>query len=187
MTFHPQSASAQLTNSIVVNSKILTPVARTENILGLGALNTHFFDGRMSDMIVYLQEDITRAAQISKDEKTKAFGDLAQCIKNCDSPFKSQNSLVCFDTIVCSHSFYGRLTAPINRNYDSANNLHACDLLYLLYEKICIDDDTEYLTLLLTQLDEMVTGLCPQGRTTRLFQTLVMLKDNLPSKPVEST
>ncbi len=185
MTFHPQSASAQLTNSIVVNSKIiLAPVARPESVLGLGALNTHFFDGRMSDMMVYLQEDITRAAQISKEEKNKAFDDLSQCIKNGNSPFKSQNSLVCFDTIVASHAFYGRLAAPINRNYDPANNLHACDLLYLLYEKICVDENTEYLTLLLTQLDEMATGLCPQGRTTRLFQTLVMLKNDLTSKPV---
>jgi len=49
------------------------------------------------------------------------------------------------------------------------------------------EEEPEYMRLMLEQLDEMMTGSCSIGRTTRLFQALVMLRDDLTptSKPVE--
>ena len=85
---------------------------------------------------------------------------------------------MCLKAIMDSHEANGRNPGG-NPNFDPANNLFACDLLYLLCEKILYDGCEEHIKLLLTQLDEMATGLCPQGRTTRLFQILIMLKKDL--------
>ena len=126
-------------------------------------LNTHFYDGKMASMIAYLQEDLDRAAKVSKKEKIKAFNALADIIT------EPPKAVSCLLTIVQEHAKHGRG----GKNFDRKNNLYACDLLYLVSEKIT---DPEHLNLLKLQLTDMATGRCPQGRTTRLFQTLIMLK-----------
>ena len=126
-------------------------------------LNTHFYDGKMADMIAYLQPDLDRAAAISKDEKIKAFQTIAGIVT------EPPKAVRCLKAIIREHTRVGRG----GKNFDKKNNLYACDLLFLIWEKI---EDTEHLELLKLQLVDMSTGLCPQGRTTRLFQTLIMLK-----------
>lgn len=64
-------------------------------------------------------------------------------------------------------------------NFDPTNRLNADDLLYLCYEKICIQSDLDFEDLLKIQLVEMNSGLCPQGRTTRLFQILIPYYDSI--------
>lgn len=59
-----------------------------------------------------------------------------------------------------------------NKNFDPINNVNVDDLLLQLYHlkkknPECFDD-----VILDDQLVEMLTGMCPQGRTIRLLQVL---------------
>jgi hypothetical protein len=53
-------------------------------------------------------------------------------------------------------------------NYDYTNNLRADDLLILIGERIPLTRD--FVNLFTQILEEMRTGLCPQGRAIRLYQ-----------------
>lgn len=165
--------------------------------LGPGAENTHFFDGKLVDSSFMslieekaaedIKENIVRAGNIEHDVKKKAFERLDQFIHTQKEFRVSPNATKCLRTIINIHDVRGRSSSGGNQNYSPSDNLHACDLLYLLYEKIVEENNKEYLNLLLTQLDEMATGMCPAGRSNRLFQTYVMLRDDLTptSKPMD--
>lgn len=63
-------------------------------------------------------------------------------------------------------------------NYDNANNLYADQLLYACYLLLVNKNfDKDLLVQLAIQLDEMSSGMCPQGRTTRLYQVLYANRD----------
>ncbi len=172
---------------------------RTECALGSSAVNTHFFDGKLpsfaaslSDVSIAqeIENDISRAALISNGSKTECFHQLDEKVKNyalMKNGSIPTNAVKYLRLIISTHERFGRIASPSNGNYDPANKLHACDLLYLLYEKIMSEEEPEYMRLMLEQLDEMSTGDCPVGRTTRLFQALVMLRDDLTptSKPID--
>ncbi len=172
---------------------------RTECALGSSAVNTHFFDGKLpsfasslNDVSVSqeIENDISRAALVSKESKTEYFHQLDEKVRNyalMKNGAIPTNSVKYLRLIISTHEKYGRITSPSNGNYDSANKLHACDLLYLLFEKIMSEEEPEHMRLMLEQLDEMSTGPCPAGKTTRLFQALVMLRTDLTptSKPID--
>ena len=145
-----------------------------EPVLGPSSTNTHFFDGKLKELRGTISVDLDRAGSIGYDEKLRSFSTLFDCLRDLPGDGRS-----CFVAIVDSYESYGRSRSSVNQNYDSANDLYADDLLYLLYEKIVVLRSTEHSKLLITQLQEMSSGLCSQGRTTRLFQTLVMLKKKL--------
>jgi hypothetical protein len=69
-------------------------------------------------------------------------------------------------------------------NYDPTNHLFAVDLLFLCSE-ICLfsakDVSEEASILTNIQLDEMSSGMCPQGRNTRLFQIVCSFSEYLPN------
>lgn len=140
-------------------------------VLGKEALNTHFFDGKMEEMIqTHLFKDIERVKHYTK-EKLNGFLYLRQ--KKGYTPV----GLACLHNIIQTYEHSGRGGA----NYDSANYLYACDLLYLVYEKVIEEasrdpPENEYFKMLALQLDEMASGMCAQGRTTRLLQVLLMMK-----------
>ncbi len=174
-------------------------IQRVGCALGSGAINTHFFDGKLptftsslNDVSVSqdIESDISRAALVSKGNKTECFYQLEEKVRNY-SLLKNRaippHSMKYLRLIISTHEKCGRIASPSNGNYDPANKLHACDLLYLLYEKIMSEEEPEYMRLMLEQLDEMSTGPCPMGRTTRLFQSLVMLRTDLTptSKPID--
>ena len=149
----------------------------TENlqVLGIGALNTHFFDGKLVGMISFIQTDIERVHSISKVEKIRAFDVLQPLVENHENC--TPNVTRCFQAIYSSCAQFSE--GLNNPNYDCANNLYADDLLYLIYEKASEENNSEYTDLLVANLEEMATGLCPQGRTTRLLQILIMLRTDL--------
>jgi hypothetical protein len=126
--------------------------------------NTHFFDGKLHSSKGEIQVDLDRVAAIDVNTKRAAFSTLQR--KLTFTP----TTLRCYQAVIS--------TFERNRgaNYDPTNDLHADDLLYLIYEKVCIEENEEYERMLLEQLEDMQTGLCPQGRTTRLFQVLLALK-----------
>lgn len=138
-------------------------------ILGPESLNTHFFDGKMSAVISSIQPEIDRVQSLSQTEKSKGFAELEAKLRASSDIGSYPNALRCFSAIASDFASGRR------GNYDSANKLNAEDLLYLLYEKIVLEKNEEYENLTLVQLDEMISGLSPQGRTTRLLQVLVML------------
>ncbi len=131
----------------------------------------------MGEIIQYIQPEIDRAHAVIKEKKLSAFKDLYTAIKS--HTLTTPNTLGCFKAIEQSTERFCGKTHSVNQNYDTANLIHADDLLYLLYEKIVIEESVEHSSLLAIQLDEMISGLCPQGRTTRLLQVLVMLQDDL--------
>lgn len=164
---------------------------RVDCALGKNAVNTHFFDGRLPSFTSSIDKhiaqsinnDILRASQMSKEDKTKGFRLLEEKVRTYSLQKNGKipaNSAKYLRLIVSTHDRFGRVASG-NGNYDSKNRLYACDLLYLLYEKIMSEEDSEYLNLTLEQLSDMATGQCSQGRTTRLFQALIMLRTDLTS------
>jgi len=186
VTGSPVVAQPVSGNSPEVNSNVVR--TNISSVLGVAAINTHFFDGKLalndsSFMSLIeehaakdIKENITRAGQMEKLTKTEAFQELDKFIHSQKKYSVTPNSTKCLRVIISIHDISGRTN---NQNYSPSDKLHACDLLYLLYEKIVIDNNPEYLSLLLTQLDEMATGLCVQGKNNRLFQTYVMLRTDL--------
>ena len=146
------------------------------------SLDIHYYDGKLGPMQKCINKDINRVSKIPSISKSLAFEELEHfCIH-----YKiSRDGLHCLRQIIQSHSQFGRCMNPVNPNYDPKNKMCACDLLYLVYEKICLAPRTttkekvkvkDYTSLLFMQMQDMKTGLCPQGRVTRLFQMLVMME-----------
>lgn len=57
-------------------------------------------------------------------------------------------------------------------NHDRTSNIRAEPLVKLCYEILNHPDDNDFRELLEIQLTEMDTGMCPPGRTTRLYQVV---------------
>lgn len=131
--------------------------------------DTHYYDGKMGELINELKEDIIRASNISKETKTNAFKIMLN-----DAQFK-----ISLHTIIARHiQPQSRLTQG-NLNYDQLNGLFACDMLWLIYEKIYLEHNKDYVDLLEIAYQDMQTGLCAQGICTRLFQILIMMKESI--------
>lgn len=143
-------------------------------VLGTRSLNTHFFDGRLETMIQdYVFEDIERVKSF-KEEKKIGFDYLR------NKKGYTQNGLTYLNSMIDTFHKFGRG----GDNYDPLNYLFACDLLYIIYEKILEEDkkdEHDYFDLLVIQLEDMKSGFCPQGRTIRLLQVILMLRDDLTS------
>jgi len=131
-------------------------------------LLTHNYDGKFNNSINIFEKDILRVSRISKMDKLKAFSELQINLSNYKN--FSQNCKKCLNEIINSFLNYGRNEK--SKNYDPINKLYADDLLYLSYEKIIVEKNTDFTNILISQLEDMISGLCSQGRTTRLFQIL---------------
>jgi hypothetical protein len=136
-------------------------------VLGAQGINTHYYDGILCNLRHLIQSDLDRVASINK---SSAFEDLSRIV-SAQNP--CPQTTMCLNAIIQTYITHGRG----GENYDPKNDMYACDLLYIVYERIIRKDEMSprYLEELLIQLEDMATGLCEQGRTTRLFQILVML------------
>ena len=215
--YHPESASHKISpgeiqtpdeknipastvhqqKSAVGSSAIQHREVISGSVLGATAINTHFFDGKLAspnssflsliegDAARDIKENIDRVSQVDRIVKSEAFRKLDEFIHSQTKYSITPNATRCLRTIISTHRIHGRV--PGNPNHSPSDNLHSCDLLYLLYEEIVEKNSSEHLNLLLTQLDDMATGMCQNGRTNRLFQTIVMLRNDLSvtSKPVD--
>lgn len=158
-------------NTQVMKTARNPSIPRPNVVLGPNSEDVHFFDGKMSEMIKIVEGDLERASNIPNNVKLEAFNELEEKLltkKNYGSVERN-----CYDAIV--NSFMGK----DSNNKDDKNCLEASSLLYLLYEEIVVKDSDDHLEILISQLKDMNTGLCPQGRTTRLLQILLMLRDDL--------
>jgi methyltransferase-like protein len=64
--------------------------------------------------------------------------------------------------------------------YDPSNKIYVFDLLYIV-EDLCrkYEDCSDIIKVLVEQLEDMSTGLCPQGRTTRLYQIVFSFMEDV--------
>lgn len=130
-------------------------------------MNIHIFDGQLLEAKALLSVYLESAAEVSSEDKIMAFEQLKTFI---------QPNLN-FDIIVNDFKTFGH---NLGSNYDPTNELYADDLLYLcaiLLEKL--DNTDEFLFIFNQQLIDMSTGMCPQGRTHRLFQIIMAFKEFL--------
>jgi len=136
-------------------------------------LNIHYYDGHLGSSIGTVRRWLTMAAATPRPSKIFAF----QSFLGCVSPFITMPHLSNLHTIINEYSLRDRVEG--SQNYDRANDLYADDLLYVCY-LVFVDiqkmGDSEvkqsFLNALDLQLTDMSTGMCPQGRCTRLLQLL---------------
>lgn len=121
----------------------------------MNSLNTHTYDGALKERKQQIIADLERVKDV---EKTQAFEELRTLLAL--PPI--QNAL--FSMIV---------SGPPQANHDPTNDLDAKNLLYLCWEKKGLD--TDMIPLLRLAFEDMLTGSCPQGRSTRFFQVLVSI------------
>ena len=130
-------------------------------------LNTHHYDGKL-----YLKRDEidNMIAKIDQTKKKDAFEKLTKNIKKTTN---NNNVHRCLNALV--NNCNRKTSSP---NYDSINMMYADDLLYLCCQAIegnIGGEDNDVFDLLIHQLNEMASGMCPQGRTTRLYQIIAAL------------
>jgi len=131
--------------------------------------DTHFYDGKLSDIVAFMRPEIDRAKLTPIEIQTKNLFELKNHL--------TVNSLACYGVIVNTLQIHKK--SKSSPNYDAINDMFACDLLWLLYEKIVVEGSNDHVVLLREAFEDMNTGLCPVGRTVRLLSVLVMLRDDL--------
>jgi len=157
----------------IVESK--TPIVESK-VLGVEALNTHFFDGKMEEVIGNYIYELTKANAVITSQKISLLEELFLTVTK--HPSLTNQGRGCYNAIMISLKANGTTKSNRNQNYDSKNNLHADSLLCIIAQKISEgekEESFEWLNLLVEQLNEMASGLCSQGRTTRLLQVIVSL------------
>lgn len=128
-------------------------------------LNTHYYDGKLKDTISTFEDEFNHIKNEVNNEKILfAIRYLNEvCIqKGCSSRAKQSLHKIIHDR---------------SGNIDSINGLNAEILLYIIYTRIIDSDNNDTFELLNTQLDEMMSGLCPQGRCIRLLQILKTIQN----------
>lgn len=136
-------------------------------------LNTHYYDGKLSKL--YTVDFINKLEEVSKIQKETKIA----CFQKLVSLVKTKQGLRNLQTIIRDLEKFGR--SENSPNYDGANKLHTCDLLMICCELLGKDDAEkvdDFLQLFNIQLAEMSSGMCAQGRTTRLFQIINTMIEN---------
>lgn len=141
-----------------------TPLSRDYTPILCGeSLNLHFFDDKLTHASEWIRPDVERVSQLDPLAKADAITKLKEMIS--EFPFQIPGALEVFDIISNEND-------PTNR--DPITSLFTPDLLFILYERIVNEQYEDCLDILITQLSDMRSGMCSQGRVTRLLQIIVM-------------
>lgn len=127
-------------------------------------MDAHCLDGKLREAEALIHEHILLAQSIPEEQKLNAFLELQELIPNRNL-IKITNDFI----------LYGHAPGP---NYDPTNDLYADDLLYLCY--LLVQDPRlrdGLIRFLNEQFEEMSTGMCPQGRTHRLFSVVFAYRE----------
>lgn len=127
------------------------------------SLDLHFFDGKVETAVSWIMPDIVRVKNIDPEVKKYGISQLRERITAF--PFQIPEAIQSYDILSSS---------PDSSNTDPITNVNAYDLLYILYERVVLDGKEDCMDTLITQLSDMQTGMCVQGRVTRLLQVIVM-------------
>jgi hypothetical protein len=111
-------------------------------------IDVHFFDGMLK----------TKVGKYTREEKCEAFAELEGKLQN---PVAIRMLQVITEDL------------STQANYQPENDLEASDILF----EIVKDMDPDLLFTLEEQLADIILGLCPSGRTTRLLQLLLAIRD----------
>lgn len=120
----------------------------------LNPLNTHTYDGKLNTDLL---PDLISMNQLTLNQKQERGKELIIAANKLHP-----NAIAYLTNIVAS------MGTPAN--LDLTNILMADDLICLCW---LYREDSDFMSVLETQLLDMNTGFCPQGRTHRLFQTLM--------------
>jgi hypothetical protein len=121
------------------------------------SLDVHHYDGKLIDLLLPFRESFLEASKVSKEEKITVFRQFQSKITDTSA---SHN----LNTIIAS---IGQAS-----NCDPSNNIKADDILWLLIKKL--DSNQPVPSIIIEAIGaDMSTGMCPQGRTHRLFQLLL--------------
>lgn len=141
--FKRGSPNYQVLRPVFVEEKTQTPQSKDIS------LETHHYDGKLLDMARKIQK-----AEI--DDKMEMFQEFEQFVH---SPYFGK----------MKHDDYSRNGA----NYDNTNNVDAVDILveiFKRYKTLSDEKKKDLLQILNSQIEDMVSGFCSQGRCTRLLQ-----------------
>lgn len=133
------------------------------------SLELHFYDGKIEKRE---EEDLGLLKNEYDIQKLEnGLGKLREYI-----PINKPNILHNLCVILNDYKTFGR--NPGCPNYDPSNCFFACELLSIcfdiLFEKKYSEEDFQGLMkVFLEQIDDMSTGMCPPGRTTRLVQFIL--------------
>jgi len=143
--------------------------------------NTHSYDGKLK---IGSLPGISDVKQLSLDDKIKRGLELViaankSCIKTKPSKRNSDLNIGSYrkmKPIAILH--LNRIVSGMgkNENVDPTNMLVADDLICLCWS---YRENSDFMTCLETQLIDMRTGFCPQGRTHRLFQILLAFHESI--------
>lgn len=115
------------------------------------SINTHDYDGKLDTELI---GDLP--TNLPVDEKVG----FIQSILN-DEIKNNPRALNSYNVILSG-----------NGNYDNANKLDALDLLWLCCKHA--ENNKDFKEILIESLADIQFGICSQGRTTRLFQILLL-------------
>lgn len=136
--------------------------------------DTHSYDNKLRERKKLINSQLERISLIPRGDKLTFFGALYDALtsqKGFDGMTNANYRTIIRDYEMCNNS----------ANYDPTNDFFAIDLLYLCGE-LCFRpgeiglDTCEMLNI---QLSEMTSGMCPQGRTARLFQVITSREEYL--------
>jgi hypothetical protein len=131
------------------------------------SLNVHAYDGKLTHLLNsdVLRTHLVKVKGVDTETKRKMFERLRGSIVTRDSPVDVPRN---FDIISSQEML------------DPVNKVGVFDLLYIVGELVFdIPEGSDVIPVLQTQLVDMSTGLCVQGRTTRLLQTIMPFHDRL--------
>lgn len=126
--------------------------------------DTHYYDGRLIELGWNLREYFE-----SIYDPSKSLHYFEICRKQLTDPQALQVLQVLENDDIAVQG------SPIGPNFDSSNNLTVGQLIG--YCAIIAEHQQEIKEVLETQCLEMLGGFCPQGRTTRLIQVLMVYID----------
>lgn len=118
-------------------------------------LEIHTYDGKIDNKIL---PELEAVRELPLDVKIKKGQEIR---RKAEETFKAK-ALYYLDGII------GQIGT--NNNIDPTNMLDASDILCICW---LYKDNEEFMNVLEVQLEDMETGFCPQGRTHRLFQTVM--------------
>lgn len=124
----------------------------------MSALEVHTYDGKLRELAAKVTPRST------KEEKVLAFGRMRSQVAACKhlEPQQKEFAVRALDQIVVDIG-----AAP---NYDQSNDAKVDDVLYAICDRVLKDPSVDIMGLVAEQLADMIGGMCPPGRVTRLLQ-----------------
>lgn len=119
-------------------------------------LNLHYYDGKVS---------------YESSNNSYSQEDFQKFLEYISPKFPENNPLLrmFIEKIISDFLQFGR--NENSPNYDPSNKCYACELLLISWD--ILKKDESLLPLFFEQIEDMQTGFCPPGRTTRLLQFIL--------------